>query len=390
VVDDGFVRVARGEAPRLELDGRPFCFILINAYYLQEEAARGRREIVDETLKSAAAIGAKVVRAWAFNDDPNKLDSAIQRGRLDYHERGLGGLDLLLDRARAHGLKLLLPLVNHWNAYGGSRQWLAWNGIRDAREGDARFFTDERVRAHYAAHLAFLLHRKNPLTGLRYCDDPTVLGWELMNEPRGRGLDGEGAALADWIGFAARLVKSHAPRQLVCAGDEGEQVSLDGHDARFWARAGALHLFSPSTGTSFSRHLACPELDLASCHFYPEKYGIAPGVEAEAGAAWIEEHAALARRAHKPLVVGEFGLATRRACAFRRFDAAARTRLYAGWLAAAERAEVAGIGPWLFAYRGRPAGWDDFTFYRPGPIARTLARAARRLDEAPRVAGKTW
>ena len=94
------------------------------------------------------------------------------------------------------------------------RQWLLWNGVHDPVEGDARFFTDERLRAHYAAHVAILLARKNPRTGLCYGEDPTVLAWELMNEPRGGP-----AIVRDWARFAAAAVKRHA-RQLVSLGDE--------------------------------------------------------------------------------------------------------------------------------------------------------------------------
>lgn len=338
--------------------------VLVNAYYLQEEAARGQLDRVDETLAACVDMGVSVVRAWAFNDDPNKHDSGIQRARLSYSERGLIGLDHVLARARAHGLRLVLPLVNHWNAYGGARQWLLWNGITDAREGDVRFFTDERVRAHYAQHVEHILLRENFLTGVRYADDEAVWAWELMNEPRGRGLDGEGIALADWVAFAARAIKQLAPRQLVCVGDEGEQVSLDGHDARFWRDAGGEHLFQPATGTSFHRHVACPDVDLASCHFYPEKYGIRRGAEVEAGCAWIEEHARIAAAAGKRLLVGELGVRQR----------TLRATAYETWLASAARAGCAAVGPWLFAYDARPADWDEFTFYRSDPIARVLGR----------------
>jgi mannan endo-1,4-beta-mannosidase len=363
-----FVEVARAPDPHLVLDGRPFRFVLVNAYYLQEEAARERLDLVDETLAACRALGIRVVRAWAFNDDPHKADTGIQRDRLAYAERGLVGLDRLLARARAHDVRLILPLVNHWNAYGGARQWLLWNGVADAREGDPRFFTDPRLRDHYAAHVERILTRHNPLTGLAYRDDPTVLAWELMNEPRGRGLDGDGAQLADWVAFAARTVKRIAPRQLVSAGDEGEQVSLDGHDAAFWHAVGATHLFDPATGTSFSRHIACPDVDLASCHFYPEKYGVRPGAEAEAGGVWIAEHARLAARAGKPLIVGELGVPTDG-----RIADADRLAIHRAWLDAAGRTGVAGIGPWLFAYDARPAAWDEFTFFRKDPLCGLLS-----------------
>src|SRR3954471_23661477 len=115
-----FVRATQGV---LSDGDRPFRFVLVNAYYLQEEAARGRLDRVEETLAACVAMGVRVVRAWAFNDDPNKADTGIQRARLASSEVGLTGLDRVLERARAHGLRLVLPLVNHWNAYGGARQW---------------------------------------------------------------------------------------------------------------------------------------------------------------------------------------------------------------------------------------------------------------------------
>ena len=332
-------------------------FVLVNCYYLQEEAARGRLDFVDETLAACVRMGATVVRAWAFNDDPAKADTGIQRAPGVYAERGLHGLDVMIDRARAHGLKLLLPLVNYWNAYGGARQWLLWHGVSDAREGDVRFFTDGRVRDQYAAHVERIVGR--------FAGEPTVLGWELMNEPRGRGLPP--GALADWVRFAARVVKRVSPGHLVCVGDEGEESSPEGYDLAFWRSVGGAHLFSPDNGSSFRDYLACPDVDLASCHFYPQKYGIRRGAEREAGVAWIEEHARLAARAGKPLVVGEFGIANGGMPVDERLDC------YRAWL----RADgVAGLGPWLFAYRSRPAAWDEFTFYEGDPICGLLQDVA--------------
>jgi mannan endo-1,4-beta-mannosidase len=321
-----FVRVDGGSPSGLLDGGQPFRFVMLNAYYLQEEAARGRLDVVDETLAKCARMGAKVVRVWAFNDDPNKADTAIQRGRLVYSEVGLGGVDRVLERARAHGLRLILPLVDFWNSYGGVRQWLLWNGITDAVEGDPRFFTDPRLRDHYAAHVAQLLGRKNPLTGVRWGDDPTVLAWELMNEPRG-----DAYAIADWAVFAARAVRAVA-QQLISAGEEGELES-------------------------FRRLLACPDINLASCHLYPEKTGVAPPLFQSTGVWFLESRAELARAAGKPLYVGELGLSNDGQ------PLATRRAIYRRWLATVRESGLAGAAPWLFAYDSRPAAWDDFTFY---------------------------
>jgi mannan endo-1,4-beta-mannosidase len=277
-----------------------------------------------------------VVRAWAFNDDPNKDDSGIQRDRLRYREGGLDGLDRVLERARAHGLKLMLALVNFWDAYGGARQWLRWNGVEDPAEGDIRFFTDGGARAHYAEHVATLLTRENRLTGIAYGEDPTVLAWELMNEPRG-----EPAIVGEWLTFAADCVRRHAC-QPISAGDEGALIS--------------------------------PALDLASLHYYPEKHGAQPGAEAEDGCARIVDGCARARAAGQPLIVGEIGLRSAGPLLL-----AERRAIYRRWFAAAADAGASGIGPWLFTYATRPAEWDEFSFTADGTYDDVLLECAERL-----------
>lgn len=342
------VRVRRAGAPALENDDGPLRFVLGNAYYLTEEASRGRLDVVDEALGKLRALGVRAVRAWAFHDDAGKPDRDL-----------VGGLDRLLARAAAHGLYLVLPLVNYWDAYGGARAWCRAAGMRDAREGDPRFYTDAGVRGAWLAHVAALLNRENPETGVRYGDNPTVLAWELMNEPRGEGA-GEDELVA-WVRAAAACVHAHA-RQLVATGEEGTERAYDGHDRAFWSRA-CPSLFDAAQGASFTRHVALPEIDLACAHFYPEKYGVAAGLERAAGEAWIAEHAAIAHAAGKPFYVGEFGLGNEGA-GFARFSLAQRRGIYRAWFAAALRAGACGVGPWLFAYDARPDAWDDFTFYR--------------------------
>ncbi|HET7753967.1 MAG TPA: glycosyl hydrolase, partial [Anaeromyxobacteraceae bacterium] len=183
-------------APLTPLPGLDRHVVGVNAYFLQEEAARALRRgeagstVVDEVLGKAVALGAGVVRTSAFNDAPAKAgDSAMQVGPLDYDEVSLRGLDLVLERAVAHGVRLILPLGNYWDDYGGARQYVAWAGLPSPVEGDARFFTDARVVSTYRAHLRNLLSRVNTLDGIRYGDHPAVLAWEILNEPRGDGLD---------------------------------------------------------------------------------------------------------------------------------------------------------------------------------------------------------
>jgi len=314
-------------------------FVALNAYYLQEEAARAIRAgeptslVLEVVLVKASALGVTVLRTWAFNDDPRKTgDSAIQVAPLEYDEVALRGLDLVLTRAFAYGIQLVLPLGNYWNDYGGAKQYVAWAGLPQPVEGDPRFFTDRSVVDHYREHIRRLLTRVNTFDGWRYGEHPAVLAWEILNEPRNRGLDAGGDALRAWIDEIGAQVKSLSPATLVGTGEEG---------------------FEP-----FQRNVESAAVDFGSVHFFPESWNLPPGEIASSGARWIEEHAALTRGSNKPLIFGEFALRNDGA-----FALAERRAMYRGWFTCAARSGLAGAAPWLFSYDGRPNEWDRHTFY---------------------------
>ncbi|MFY0526031.1 glycosyl hydrolase [Archangium gephyra] len=263
------------EAPVMRLGPVPSAAVVLNAYYLQEEATRdlrrGRTEspAVEETLAKASALGAHAVRTTGYNDAADKRgDSTIQVAPLQYDEVSLRGLDLVLHRAAAYGVKLVLPLGNYWDAYGGTRRYVEWAGLPSPVEGDPRFFTERAVIDHYKAHVARLLSRENTFDGLRYGEHPAVLAWELLNEPRGKGLDTEGAAMRAWVDEVAAVVKQYAPGHLVGTGEEGFDTSLAGYDELFWRGAATSPFFEG--GSSFRRNTASPFIDFGSVHFYPE------------------------------------------------------------------------------------------------------------------------
>jgi len=379
------------------LSAWPGPFVGLNAYYLQEEAARAVRRgeppgaVVEEVCGAAVALGATVLRVNAFNDDPARAgDSAIQVAPLRHEEAGLLGLDWVLATAARHGLRLVLPLGNAWDAYGGARQYVAWAGLPRPVEADPRFFTERRVVEHYLAHVRALLARVSAVDGLAYRRHPAVLCWELLNEPRGPPGARGGAALRRWIDEVGRTVKEAAPGQLVATGEEGYGLVGPEHDRAFWRRARLGR--ATGGGARFELDTASPFVDVASVHCYPEAWGVAPGRIAEAGERWIREHAAAARRLGKPLLVGELGL--------RRdgpLPQAERREALRRWLACA-REEGAGVLPWLLGHAGRPAAWDAHTFYggepgrsavHPGAPADDLAALVREASGALRPPGAT-
>jgi mannan endo-1,4-beta-mannosidase len=331
------VQVITSDGARLLRDGRPWRFVLANAYYLADEVGQGHPEHAAEALDAALGLGIPVVRTWAFNDNPEK-PSRMQNQLDEPHEPGLRALDWVVAEAGRRGLRLILPLVDYWPWYGGIAQWLAWRGqpVSDAERHQPagyadRFFGDSQLREAYRRRVEGLLARRNTLTGVRYGDDATVLAWELMNEAR--------EAPDDWIAFAAGVVRAGC-RQLVALGDEGARDSSD--------------------------------LDLASLHFYPEKHGAAPGDAVRFGCAAIE---AAARSVTRPLIVGEFGL---------RNDGlplGERQEAYRAWFAYAADAGVSGMGPWLLGYSARPPAWDEeFTFHAGGDYDALLREASQNFS----------
>ena len=51
-------------------------------------------------------------------------------------------------------------------------------------ERHALFFTDKDARRIYKESVKYTLTRRSTLTGRAYRDDPTIMAWGLLNEPR--------------------------------------------------------------------------------------------------------------------------------------------------------------------------------------------------------------
>src|SRR3954471_9261395 len=123
----------------LRLDGKQFRFAGSNNYYLMYKSPL----MVDDVFADAAAAGFTVLRTWGFLDIGNQDGSNSLRGKADgiyfqywdgdspaYNDGpdGLQKLDYVLASARAHGIRLIIPLTNNWNDFGGMDQYVRWAG----------------------------------------------------------------------------------------------------------------------------------------------------------------------------------------------------------------------------------------------------------------------
>jgi mannan endo-1,4-beta-mannosidase len=321
-----FVRVHRDH---FVADGKTFRFGGTNTYYLHQQS----HYMIDGSGQSYTPLQPQ---PYTYDDDA--FDS----------------LDYAVWKAGQLGLRLVLALTNNWPDYGGMQQYVKWfldlpdDSYADAVNHD-KFYTTESIKACYRAYARHVIRRRNPYTGLRYNEDPTIMTFELANEPRNRS-DKTGAEVLAWAAEMSTWVKSLAPRQLVAVGDEGFYGDPDNSD----------YPYSNYEGNRWRDLVALPNVDYGTVHLYPGSWGETPaskpGTDPVAwGTTWITDHLTDGKRLSKPVVIEEYGLHVDASQGVP--DEAARTAGYAAWTGAVESGG-AGDQFWLLTSRV-----DDGSFY---------------------------
>lgn len=319
----------------------PFRIAGANNYYLGsvEETTAAR------VLDMATEIGCNTLRTWAF----------VRRD-----EPGLARLDRAICLAGQRGIRLIFALENYWSDFGGVPAYVNRFGLANTAE----FYRHAQYRGAYREWAMRIVTRVNAFTGLRYCDDPTILAWELMNEPRcSQAANGE-EILLGWIDEMSRLVRSLAPRQLVAVGDEGFFRSPQ---SKSWLHNG-------SQGVNCEAILALDAVDFGTYHLYIDR-GWTNGKDApDFGKQWIREHIDTGRLANKPMLLEEFGVA---------LPPEERALLYADWLGEVNAAGGLGALVWMIGLPegpGQPYALDPYAITE-GPELAVLQRHATTMIE---------
>ncbi|QEY17029.1 MULTISPECIES: cellulase family glycosylhydrolase [unclassified Cellvibrio] len=302
---------------------------------------------------------------------PNNPDKVTAAAR--FNEVGFKQLDFMLKEAGDRGIKSILPLTNYWGGFGGMCQYAAWSpnidvdgdgqttdadealqcyrveikqryaerftattpdGINKAVadynaaivngpqgkedhefivEAAAKFYGDAWSQQRFREYISYVLNRTNHLTGIKYKDDPSIMMWELANEPRCVGCTEEQrAAFHRWIDETSRYIKSIDGKHLVSTGMEGFDASNPWEErqrnelvaqGQTRAQAEAAIPLAYKEGTDFIADHSYPAIDAYSFHLYPDWWGLN---EAEAKS-YISSRIDKARAGGKPVYLGEFG-----------------------------------------------------------------------------------
>ncbi|WP_323677135.1 cellulase family glycosylhydrolase [Halorubellus sp. PRR65] len=217
------------------------------------------RERIDRVFALADDLGMNVMRVFGFA--PAWSAEAAQPAPSEYNERFFERLDRVVAAAKRHGIRLVVPLVGNAPGPDSVPQYVEW--VDGATEHND-FYEHERCRDLYKGYVEHVLTRTNPLTGLEYREDPTIMLWELGNElncrwPKKYPLD--------WIREMGAFVKDLDDEHLLSTGIRGNQWGADPNDKESYKDG-------ITRETTVIRDHDPDVIDAASVHFYPKTYDI--------------------------------------------------------------------------------------------------------------------
>nr|AGG82699.1 endo-1,4-beta-mannosidase [Morus alba var. multicaulis] len=294
LAEDGFVKT-RGV--QLVLNGYPFYANGFNAYWLMYIASDpSQRDKVSSAFQEAKNHGLSIARTWAFSDGGYM---PLQYSPGSYNEKVFQGLDFVVSEARKYGIKLVLSFVNNYENFGGKKQYVEWaRNQGQSISSDDDFFSNPVVKQFYKNHIKTVLTRTNTLTGVAYKDEPAIMAWELMNEPRCQS-DPSGNTIQAWITEMASHVRSIDGNHLLEAGLEG-----------FYGASKQQTNPNFQVGTDFIANNQIPGIDFATVHSYPDQWLSGSSSESQLAflKTWLQEHIQDAQDVlHKPVLFAEFG-----------------------------------------------------------------------------------
>ena len=364
-VKDQFVRQRGG---RFFVGQKPFRFVGANVALMYRDEDRAR---MPETLRQAAQVGIKVVRVWAFGEGgPNDVrpmkdfedwprHHSFRLAPGQWNEDAFVHLDKVIAEAAKNNIYVQLCLTNWWRDTGGVTQYLRWAGINDAaddsydyginNEKAVLFYSNPETRRLYREHLEKLATRRNTITGILYRDDPTIFGWELMNEAQ--AITGRWAERRAWFAEMSAYLKSLDPNHMIAPGAWGYRSSSE---RREWLADHAI-----------------PTIDYCDVHSYPrddhDSFVDSPAALKE----FIENRAAAAFSIKKPLVLGEFGMGVEG------FNGASQIEWYKALFDGNARSGAAGVMFWILTPDTRRGYGITYSTPRDQKLLSEITRASQ-------------
>lgn len=303
------------DGTRFVRNGETYRYVGTNFWYAPILASTGEggdrvrlaREL--DRLKATGLTNLRIlVGADAGSRNVTSVSPVLQQAPGILNDTLLDGLDYLLAELEKRDMLAVLYLTNSWDWSGGYGYYLKQTGHKDSPDASgegyneycayaAQFYADTLAQRLYYDFVRSIVSRTNRYTHRAYKDEPSIMAWQLCNEPRPFSKE-MFEPMLEWSRRTARLIKSLDPNHLVSTGSEGiigcawnEEVCRQMH--------------------------AEPAIDYLTVHVWPINWGWSsadrltaalPNVYLKAGE-YIDHNVRLAENIDKPMVIEEFGYA---------------------------------------------------------------------------------
>lgn len=309
--DAQFVQVKNGRFMR---DGKPYYYVGTNFWYgaiLASNGQGGDRHRLHKELDRMNAMGIDNLRVLVGSDgergvQASKVEPTLQVKPGVYNDSILDGLDYLLYEMQKRKMVAVLYLNNSWEWSGGYSFYLAHAGEKNVPTPQdagyqkfmdfmAKYATNEKAHQLFYNYVRFILTRTNRYTGKKYKDDPTIMSWQIGNEPRAFSKDAI-PAFEKWLRKTSALIRSLDKNHLISVGSEGK-----------WGCEGDMKCYE--------RICADKNIDYCNVHLWPYNWNwarkdhLSEDLErsCQNTKEYIDEHLVICDRLNKPLVMEEFG-----------------------------------------------------------------------------------
>jgi len=265
------------------IDDEPFKFIGVNSYDLMYKTPKE----IFEVMTTAKDSGIDVIRFWAFGEG---FETSIQPEPGVYEEERLKILDQIMVTADQLDMKLIVTLSNYWSDYGGIARYLEWTNNEYQTPLDLNtFYTDPEIRDLYEKFVGTIVTRENSISEKKYKEDPVIMAWELMNEPRAANFETD-YIVTNWLEDMMEYIHQFDKGHMILTGHEGfvpESLYTSTHTGPWLHEVAGLQLNSAVTA-----HYYIPdEIDLTATFDHPVIKD------------WVESSV----RFDKPLLIEEVG-----------------------------------------------------------------------------------
>lgn len=363
------------------IDGETFYTNGANNQYIYDR----RRNWMEELFADAESMGLTSMRIeCAIGHE--WVEPSLQTAPYEYSKAAFEALDLVIDLAGHHGIRVILVLTDYWSP-GGIQAYVDWSDTADERH---EFYTDDQCQEMFRAFIEYLLERENTHTGVEYRNDPTIMMWELMNEPQLRStadgdvhdddLERRERQLQTWIEETSSFLKSRDGNHLVSTGIEGfynEQKPWMGGQQWYTKLAqDYIENHQPST------------IDACSVHLYPDSFVHEDRcVPEENCVSTLEYHVEDGHeKLEKPVYLGEFGYPVDRLADDVDQQLETRNELLARWYDALEQFDADGALVWtLYPHQMDIGDGGDGTYFlvfaEDEGTNRVISRFSERMNE---------